>query len=152
MGAYLRGQSLVCLVIGVLAFVLYRAMGLPHAGMLGLVYSLGEAVPVVGPIIGTATAAIAALVVQPSLVAWVVVGLTGCAIGPNYVRPQETPPSHYKAEALGSWKEGRPLDHVPKGTWWEVFADESLNELEQRAAASNQELKAAVARVMCVRR
>jgi multidrug efflux system outer membrane protein len=81
------------------------------------------------------------------LVAWVVVGLTGCAIGPNYVRPQETPPSHYKAEALGSWKEGRPLDHVPKGAWWEVFADESLNELEQRAAASNLELKAAVARV-----
>jgi predicted PurR-regulated permease PerM len=84
-GAYLRGQSLVCLVIGVLAFVLYRAMGLPHAGMLGLVYSLGEAVPVVGPIIGTATAAIAALVVQPSLVPWVVVAAVALQLFENYV-------------------------------------------------------------------
>src|SRR5215510_1826073 len=76
-----------------------------------------------------------------------VAGLSGCAVGPNYVRPKDTVPTHYKAEALGSWKEGQPLDHVPKGTWWEVFADESLGDLEERAAAANQELKAAVARV-----
>jgi predicted PurR-regulated permease PerM len=84
-GAYLRGQSLVCLIIGVLAFVLYHAMGLPHAGMLGLVYALGEAVPVLGPIVGTATAAIAALVVQPSLVPWVVVAAAGLQLCENYV-------------------------------------------------------------------
>src|SRR5580765_8683176 len=29
-GAYLRGQSLVCLIIGVLAFGIYRLIGLPH--------------------------------------------------------------------------------------------------------------------------
>ena len=38
-GAYLRGQSLVCLVIGVLAFVIYRLIGLPHAGIVGVVYA-----------------------------------------------------------------------------------------------------------------
>jgi multidrug efflux system outer membrane protein len=59
----------------------------------------------------------------------------------------ETVSPHYKSEALGSWKEGQPLDDVPKGSWWEVFVDESLNDLERRAAVSNQELKAAVARV-----
>src|SRR6185312_14306121 len=52
-GAYLRGQSLVCLLIGLMAFGIYRSMGLPHATALGLLYAVGEAVPVVGPIVGT---------------------------------------------------------------------------------------------------
>jgi multidrug efflux system outer membrane protein len=73
--------------------------------------------------------------------------LAGCAVGPNYQRPDTTAPAHYKAEELGSWKEGQPLDHVPKGEWWEVFGDETLNDLQRRAGEANQELKAAVARV-----
>jgi multidrug efflux system outer membrane protein len=73
--------------------------------------------------------------------------LSGCAVGPDYKRPTSTAPSQYKAEALGSWKEGQPLDHVPKGQWWEIFADETLNDLQRRAGEANQELKAAVARV-----
>jgi multidrug efflux system outer membrane protein len=72
---------------------------------------------------------------------------SGCAIGPDYKRPTSAAPAQYKAEALGSWKEGQPLDHVPKGEWWEIFADEVLNDLQRRAAEANQELKAAVARV-----
>jgi predicted PurR-regulated permease PerM len=84
-GNYLRGQSMVCLIIGVLAFVLYRAMGLPHAAMLGLIYAVGEAVPVLGPIVGTAAAAIAALVVQPSLIVWVVGGAVALQLIENYV-------------------------------------------------------------------
>ena len=74
--------------------------------------------------------------------------LSGCAVGPNYRRPaEETSAAQYKAEALGSWKEGRPLDTVPKGNWWEVFGDPALNELERRAAHANQGLKASMARV-----
>src|SRR3954469_1412616 len=46
--------------------------------------------------------------------------IAGCAVGPDYRRPTTTVPAQYKAEALGSWKEGQPLDHVPKGVWWEV--------------------------------
>ncbi|HXS67788.1 MAG TPA: efflux transporter outer membrane subunit, partial [Candidatus Polarisedimenticolia bacterium] len=38
-------------------------------------------------------------------------------------------------------------DNVPKGNWWEVFDDSNLNELEAQALGSNQNLKAAVARV-----
>src|SRR4029077_7505155 len=60
-GAYLRGQSFVCLVIGLLAFVIYSLIGLPHAAMLGLVYAVGEAIPVIGPVIGTSAAALVAL-------------------------------------------------------------------------------------------
>ncbi|HEY5910020.1 MAG TPA: efflux transporter outer membrane subunit [Verrucomicrobiae bacterium] len=73
---------------------------------------------------------------------------SGCALGPNYQRPaEETSAPRYKAEALGAWKEGKPLDNLPKGDWWEVFDDPMLNELERRAADANQGLKAAIARV-----
>src|SRR5438876_7131438 len=82
-----------------------------------------------------------------SSVAIVTLALAGCAVGPNYKRPTTDTPAHYKAEALGSWKEGQPVDHVPKGDWWKIFGDENLNDLQSRAAGANQELKAAVARV-----
>ena len=73
---------------------------------------------------------------------------SSCAVGPDYVRPTNVAPASYKStNALGAWKEAKPLDNVPKGAWWEIFGDETLNDLESRAAAANQELRAAVARV-----
>jgi len=69
------------------------------------------------------------------------------AVGPDYRPPTNEVPSAYKAADLGAWKEGRPLDDVPKGNWWEVFADSALDDLESQAVIANQELKAAVARV-----
>lgn len=68
-------------------------------------------------------------------------------VGPDYKRPTNNAAPHYKAESLGDWKEGQPLDHVPKGAWWEIFGDDALNDLQRRATDANQELKAAVARV-----
>jgi multidrug efflux pump len=68
-------------------------------------------------------------------------------VGPDYKAPTNTAPAEYKAAELGSWKQGQPLDAVPKGTWWQVFGDETLNNLEAQALTSNQNLKAAVARV-----
>jgi len=68
-------------------------------------------------------------------------------VGPDYKRPTNNVAEHYKAESLGEWKEGRPLDHVPKGEWWKIFSDEALNDLQLRATEANQELRAAVARV-----
>ena len=68
--------------------------------------------------------------------------------GPNYHRPSTAVPAGYKStNDVGAWKEGSPLDNVPKGTWWEIFGDQKLNDLESEAAAANQELKAAMARV-----
>jgi multidrug efflux system outer membrane protein len=68
-------------------------------------------------------------------------------VGPDYKTPTNSVPQNYKAAELGAWKEGRPLDNVPKGSWWEIFGDADLNELESQAATANQQLKAAVARV-----
>jgi multidrug efflux system outer membrane protein len=68
-------------------------------------------------------------------------------VGPDYKQPVNTVPATYKTSELGAWKEGRPLDSLGKGNWWEVFNDEDLNQLESQALTANQELKGAVARV-----
>lgn len=66
-------------------------------------------------------------------------------IGPDYKRPATSTPASYKAAEFGEWKQGQPLDHLPKGRWWEIFGDPDLNALEAKATAANQELKAAFA-------
>jgi predicted PurR-regulated permease PerM len=84
-GAYVRGQSMVCLVIGVLAFVIYRLIGLPYALILGVVYAVGEAVPVLGPIVGTAAASLVALTLGPAQVLWVIAAAVFLQLLENYV-------------------------------------------------------------------
>jgi len=83
-GAYLRGQSLCCLVVGLMAFGVYKLIGLPHATALGLLYAIGEAVPVVGPIVGTIAAAVVALSIKPAMVVWVACAAAGIQLAENY--------------------------------------------------------------------
>jgi multidrug efflux system outer membrane protein len=71
--------------------------------------------------------------------------LASCSVGPDYARPSAEAPEGWKE--AGPWKEAAPRDAIAKGTWWELFGDPILNELEIRAAWANQDLKAAVARV-----
>jgi hydrophobe/amphiphile efflux-1 (HAE1) family protein/NodT family efflux transporter outer membrane factor (OMF) lipoprotein len=99
-----------------------------------------------GPSLGSAgLATTSALVLFLSIASLAAGPLT---VGPDYKRPTNTVPSVYKGtKDLGTWKEGRPLDTVPKGNWWEIFGDITLNDLQQRGSGANQELKAAVARV-----
>jgi multidrug efflux pump len=68
-------------------------------------------------------------------------------VGPDYQPPTNALPAEYKGVAAGNWKAGRPLDNVPKGNWWAIFNDPSLDTLEAQALQANQELKAAMARV-----
>ncbi|MDB6022303.1 MAG: hypothetical protein JWQ04_2160, partial [Pedosphaera sp.] len=68
-------------------------------------------------------------------------------VGPDYNPPVNSVPANYKAFELGAWKQGRPLDNMPRGNWWEIFADTNLNILESQALSANQDVKAAVARV-----
>jgi len=84
-GAYLRGQALVCLIIGLLALGIYSVLGVPHALMLGLIYAIGEAVPVVGPIVGTSVAALVAASVSTSLIPPVIAGAIILQLVENYL-------------------------------------------------------------------
>ncbi len=69
--------------------------------------------------------------------------LTGCAVGPNYVRPTAAAPPAFK-EAEG-WVRAEPADAAPRGDWWTLFNDQLLNELEGQVVVSNQNLAAAEA-------
>ncbi|BCR06761.1 RND transporter [Desulfuromonas versatilis] len=71
--------------------------------------------------------------------------IAGCTLGPDYARPELAIPLAYKENA--PWKEAAPGDQAPRGAWWEIYGDPLLNNLEEQAAAANQDLAAAFARV-----
>lgn len=69
--------------------------------------------------------------------------LASCMIGPDYKKPDVAAlvPTDWR------WKVAAPQDTSPKGPWWTVFDDPTLDELETIAVSNNQNLRAAVARV-----
>lgn len=71
MGRYVWGQGIVCLAVGTLSYGAYAAIGLPHALVLGLISGVLDAVPLIGPILGTVPAVFVALSIRPSLALWV---------------------------------------------------------------------------------
>lgn len=72
-GNYVIGQGVLCLAIGIVAFIAYLLIGLPYAFLLALVAGLLEAVPMIGPVIGAIPAVIIALSLSPATALWVVV-------------------------------------------------------------------------------
>jgi NodT family efflux transporter outer membrane factor (OMF) lipoprotein len=77
------------------------------------------------------------------LAAVALLGLTGCAVGPNY---HPTPPS---APVAWSSPPGNGLTVIaaPPSTWWSSFNDAELDSLIQRAAPANLDVLAAEARL-----
>ena len=72
---------------------------------------------------------------------------TGCLVGPKYARPTAPIPAtdtFKEAEAAG-FKPARPNDTLPKGKWWEIYNDQTLNALEVQVNISNQNVLAAEA-------
>lgn len=69
------------------------------------------------------------------------------AAGPNYQRPATPAKASFADVDTGQWKDATPADAIARGNWWSVFNDATLDDLERQAAANNQDLKAAVARV-----
>lgn len=73
LGAWVRGQLILMLFIGVLAGVGYTIMGLKFAFPLAVFAGLAELIPLVGPYIGGAPAVLIALTQSPTLALIVVV-------------------------------------------------------------------------------
>jgi multidrug efflux system outer membrane protein len=70
--------------------------------------------------------------------------LTGCTVGPNYVRPTVQVPGNFRApEPLPSSDAASLADEK----WFEVFKDEKLQDLIHQALKDNYDLRDAVARV-----
>ena len=72
-GFYIAGQGVLCLVMGVMSLVAYMIIGLPNVLVLGLLAGVGEAVPLIGPLIGAVPAGLMALSIAPAKLVWVVV-------------------------------------------------------------------------------
>jgi len=71
--------------------------------------------------------------------------LAGCAVGPDYHRPEVAAPAQFK-ESQG-WKMAEPRDDAPRGSWWERYGDAQLNGLVAQVEISNQNVLAAAAQV-----
>jgi NodT family efflux transporter outer membrane factor (OMF) lipoprotein len=83
--------------------------------------------------------------------------LTGCKVGPQYVRPaaplapafKEAPPDNFKSEE--GWKQAQPSDGQLKGDWWTLFNDPQLNRLEAQIDPANLTLQQAEANYRAAR-
>ncbi len=73
----------------------------------------------------------------------VVCALSGCAVGPDYLRPDAAVSDAYK-EATG-WKVAEPQDESNRGNWWEIFGDSQLSALIESINISNQNVHLAEA-------
>jgi multidrug efflux system outer membrane protein len=80
---------------------------------------------------------------SPLLAAALVAALaSGCAVGPNYNRPQvPTPPAHRFFEGE---EQAQSIADIP---WWDVVKDPQLQALIREAIANNLDLRTATARV-----
>jgi predicted PurR-regulated permease PerM len=84
-GGYIRGQSLLCLSIGVLALIAYLLIGMPYALVLAIIAGVMEAVPVFGPALGAIPAILVALSTAPDKIVWILIATAVIQALENYL-------------------------------------------------------------------
>ena len=67
--------------------------------------------------------------------------VAGCAVGPNYHRPDVATAPAWKEQP--PWRAADPKDSIPKGQWWTTFGDDELNQYEVQAMKANQTIEVA---------
>src|SRR3984957_21270127 len=75
--------------------------------------------------------------------------LSGCRVGPDYIRPtvptapafKESLSDNFKSD--DGWKPAQPSDAKLRGDWWTLFNDPQLSALEAQIDPANQTLKEA---------
>jgi NodT family efflux transporter outer membrane factor (OMF) lipoprotein len=78
--------------------------------------------------------------------------LAGCTVGPKYVTPPVPINDSFKGATpvdyatAGTWRRGHPDDAAPRGEWWRMFGDATLDRLENELTVANQNLKQEEAR------
>jgi NodT family efflux transporter outer membrane factor (OMF) lipoprotein len=65
--------------------------------------------------------------------------LAGCAVGPDYEKPDAPIPAAFKEQS--GWKASEPADALDRGPWWSIYKDPVLDGLEKKIDISNQTLK-----------
>lgn len=69
---------------------------------------------------------------------WAALLLAGCAVGPDYVRPQAASPPTFNVPP--GWKVAEAHDAEIPAEWWRLFKDPELDQLEAQVAPANQTL------------
>jgi NodT family efflux transporter outer membrane factor (OMF) lipoprotein len=69
--------------------------------------------------------------------------LSGCTVGPDYVRPTMPLPAAYKE--AGPWKQAEPAQIDSSQNWWDAYGDNTLNGLMDQANRANQTIAQAAA-------
>ncbi|HTD68679.1 MAG TPA: efflux transporter outer membrane subunit, partial [Candidatus Limnocylindria bacterium] len=67
---------------------------------------------------------------------------SGCAVGPNYKRPQVNAPATFRGETQAA-----ATNSIADLPWWEIFQDDALRELIRAALTNSYDLRIAVTRV-----
>jgi predicted PurR-regulated permease PerM len=65
-GNYTVGQGILMAIIGVAQGIVYAVVGLPYAFLLAIIAGIGEAIPLIGPLLGTIPAIAVALTISPT--------------------------------------------------------------------------------------
>jgi len=81
---------------------------------------------------------------KPHLALLAALLLAGCAVGPDYRRPEAPVPAQFRA--ADGWKLADPADTHAVSPWWTRFGDPQLDELVNNIDLSNQNIRAAEAR------
>ncbi|WP_322011725.1 efflux transporter outer membrane subunit [Paraburkholderia sp. J12] len=79
--------------------------------------------------------------------------LAACTTLPHYSVPDVAVPSHYASapQPAQGWSVAAPADAQPRGPWWNLFGDNTLDGLESRVDISNQTVQHAVAQLQAAR-
>ena len=73
--------------------------------------------------------------------------LSGCAVGPDYLRPDAWLPDMFRSKPAAETPVARAENPAVNAEWWRLFNDPALDALVQQALAANQDLAAAAARL-----
>lgn len=74
-GGYLRGQIILCVVVGGMNLVAYTLIGLPDVLILALFAGVMEILPIIGPVLGAVPAILIAATIGFDKVIWVIVAM-----------------------------------------------------------------------------
>ena len=74
-GAFVRGQLILSIVIGGVAFLIYTLIGLPNSLVLAIVAGIFEVIPVIGPVLGAIPAILIGLSLGTESALWVIAAI-----------------------------------------------------------------------------
>lgn len=74
------------------------------------------------------------------LLAFIIIGMAGCSVGPNFVKPVVNSPAEFRFDLTGE-------DTTEILSWWELFNDPVLDTMIRIALIENRDVRIAAARI-----